>query len=63
MNDMTKLRRQLLDQGFQLKPTSGSHYKIYDPAGKLIQVMARSQRKNRGLLNLVSALRKAGAKL
>lgn len=63
MNDMMKIRRALLDQGFSLKPTPGNHFKIYNPEGQLVHILGRNSTCVRGLKNLKNALRKAGAKV
>jgi hypothetical protein len=53
------MRRQLEDQGCEIRVSGGNHYKIYFN-GKFVATMPNSPGDHRGLLNQRSQLRRLG---
>ena len=57
--DMERLRKALLTQGFTVERARNGHWKVVAPSGAKMQ-MAYSPSDHRGVLNTISRLKKMG---
>ena len=60
MNDIKKVEKALLAQGFEIRTASNGYHRYFDPSGNYVTDYPKTPSSQRRLLNTLAALKRAG---